>query len=55
MAKNKQSNLIASCKILNVGFIKQIMNGEGYSVVYLIWLITSHFYQISFHYAFALN
>ena len=28
--------------MLNVGFIKQFLNGEGYSVVYLIWLIINH-------------
>ena len=28
MAKNEQLNSIAWCKILNVGFIKQIMVGE---------------------------
>ena len=35
--------------MLIVGFIKQIMDGEGYSVVYLIWLITNHFAQISLY------
>ena len=29
MAQNKQSNSIAWCKMPNVGFIKQQMNGEG--------------------------
>ena len=36
MAENKKSNLIAWSKMLNVDFIKQIMDLEGYSVIYLI-------------------
>ena len=31
MAENKQSDLFAWCKMLNVSFIKQIMDMEGYS------------------------
>ena len=58
MLKNKQSNLIASVKTPNIGFInKHIIHsgikgggggggGGGYSVLVLI---ANHFSQISFH------
>ena len=46
MAKYKQSILIAWCKKFHVGLIKQILDGEG---VCLIYLITNQFSQISFH------
>ena len=48
MAKNKQSNLIANIKTLNVGFINKYtvnsgMGGRSYSVSDLF---TNHFSQI---------
>ena len=36
MTKNKHVNLIALSKMLNVGFIKEIVDEKGYSIVYLI-------------------
>ena len=52
MAKTKQSNLIASVKMLNVGVINKdtinlgIVGGGG---LFSITLTTNHFSQISFH------
>ena len=50
MAKTKQSNLIASVKMLNVGVInKDTINlGIGGAIQY--YLISIHSSQISFHY-----
>ena len=49
MVRNKQSNLIASVKMLNIGVInKYTINLEiGGAIQY--YLITNHFSQISFH------
>ena len=52
MVRNKQSNLIASVKMLNIGVTNKYTTinygtGGGGAVEYL--LITSHFSQISFH------
>ena len=51
MAITKQSNLIASVKMLNIGVInKDTINlgiGGGGGIQY--WLITNHSSQISFH------
>ena len=51
MPKNKQSNLIASVKTPNIGFLYNYnihlgIRGEG---AIQCWLITNHFSQISFH------
>ena len=50
IAKNKQSNLIASAKMLNIGFInKYIINsGRGGGVIQYL-LITNRIFQIFFH------
>ena len=50
MVKNKQSNLIASVKMLNIGVInKDTINlGIGGGAIQYL-LITNHFSQISFH------
>ena len=50
MVRNKQSNLIASVQMLNIGVInKYTINKEigGGAIQY--WLITNYFPQISFH------
>ena len=53
MVRNKQSNFIASEKMLNIGVINKhrpyykLRNGGGGAIQYL--LITNHFSQISFH------
>ena len=49
MVKNKQSNLIASVKMLNIGVINKynkLRNG-GRAIHY--YLISNHFSQVSFH------
>ena len=51
MVRNKQSNLIASVKMLNIGVINKyttINYGTGGGAIQYL-LITSHFSQISFH------
>ena len=51
MVRNKQLNLIASVKILNIGVINKHTINKGIegggAIQYL--LITNHFSQISFH------
>ena len=52
MVRNKQSNLIASVKMLNIGVINKYtinkgIGGGGGAIQYL--LITNHFSQMSFH------
>ena len=49
MPKNKQSNLIASVKTPNIGFINKNIINLGMRGAIQCQLITNHFSQTSFH------